>query len=101
MVLRHGVILFEYEAWSVTPWKKILKDLSFCPSGVMIPGDVRRWFAALLGELAEDRYQFRDGVHNVVTRVEMCHETGSVLLNLHRRGNPRLSYSVTELRTKC
>ena len=59
-------------------------------------GSQRCW-----GELAEDGYQFRDGVHNVVTRVEMCHETGSVLLNLHRRGNPHLSYSVTELRTKC
>jgi len=96
MDLRHAVILFEYEAWSVTPWKKISKDLNCCLSGVMTPGDLRRWFAKLRGSSVFAR----DGVQNVVTRAEMCHETGSVLLNLHHHGKQHLSYSVTKFRTE-
>jgi hypothetical protein len=74
-----------------------LKDLNCCLSGVVAPGDFRRWFARLRGS----SLFARDGIQNVVTRVEMLHETGSVLLNLHRRGKPHLSYSVTEFRTEC
>jgi hypothetical protein len=95
MALRRAVTLFEYEAWSVTPWKKILKDFNCCLSSVMTPGDLRRWFAKLRGS----SLFARDGGQFVVTSVEMCHETGSVILNLHRRGKPHLSYSVTEFRT--
>jgi hypothetical protein len=91
MSLHLVVILFEYEAWSVTPLTKILKDLKSL-SGVMTPGDVRRWFAKLWGSSL-------NSVTHVVTRVEMCYETGSVLLKLHRRGKPQLSCSVTEFRT--
>jgi len=63
----------------------------------MTPGDLRRWFAKLRGSSLFTR----DGVQNVVTRVEMCHETGSVLVNIHGRGKPHLSYSVTEFSTEC
>jgi hypothetical protein len=80
----------------VTPRKKILKA-SNCYFRVLTPGDLRIWFAKLRGSSLFNR----DGVQNVVTRVEMCHETGSVLLNLHRRGKPHLSYSVTEFSTEC
>lgn len=62
----------------------------------MTPGDLRRWFAKLRGS----SLFARDGVQNVVMRVEMCHETGSVLLNLHRRGKLHLPYIATEFDTE-